>query len=227
MRFAPGETRRCSFETFLVVETSGGVTEWRAPRKAHAGGDLRLSIGDFVARWIPIGATDQLLAVGALSVTARWNGGAQTVSMVRGRRVDALAIPSTAASPEFRISLRNGPRALEVAVSEGDLRFLDLPLFVDYGAHTVEIVVDLSGGPDVVALDFVPEDELATAPLTLSFTRARPSRTWTWFARSPLAPGYRYRLFQSDGPPRSWSEPQSASAPLRLSARDLLQVVPS
>src|SRR6185503_14540123 len=42
MRFAPGETRRCSFETFLVVETSGGVTEWRAPRKAHAGGDLRL-----------------------------------------------------------------------------------------------------------------------------------------------------------------------------------------
>ena len=140
LRLAPGETRGCSFETFLITETAGGVNEWRAPRQAHPGGDLRLVIGDFAARWIPVAATDQLVSVGDLSVTARWTGNAQTVSLVRGRRVDTLVIPSPAASPEFRISLRNGPRALEVPVTEADLRFLDLPLFVEFGAHTVEIV---------------------------------------------------------------------------------------
>jgi hypothetical protein len=227
LRLAPGEPRGCSFETFVVTETSSGVNEWRAPRKTHPGGDLRLAIGDFAARWIPVGATDQLLAVGDLSIMARWSGNAQTVSLVRGHRLDTLAIPSAAVPLEFRISLRNGPRALEVQVAEADLRFLDLPLFLEYGAHTVEVAIDLTAGPDVIALDFVAEGEPDTAALTLPFTRSRSSRSWSWFARSPLAPGYRYRLFQSDGPPRPWSEPQSASAPLRLSARDLLQVVPS
>jgi hypothetical protein len=85
----------------------------------------------------------------------------------------------------------------------------------------VEISVTFEDdGPDVIALDLAPQLELESV-LTLSFTRLRPTRVYTWYARSPFAPGYCYRLFHSSMPPRPWSSPQSTFAPMQLAARQL------
>ena len=136
LRFAPGERRSCSFDTFLFAASATGVNEWRAGRKAHPGGDLRLGVGDFAARWIPIGATDQLVTAGALTVTVRWGGKAQTVTLTGARRLDTFVVPPGAEPLEFAIALRSGARVLEARVAETDLRFLDLPMFAeDRRAH--------------------------------------------------------------------------------------------
>jgi hypothetical protein len=226
LRFAPGEPRTCQVQTFVFANLRHGVTEYRAAARPHPGGDLRLDVTDFPVRWIPASATSQLVTAGALSIVARWSGHSQAIDFDRTRPSDTFLVPLDARPLDFELSLRSDGRTIARSVSEADLRFLDLALFPEYGAHSVEISIDFAGIPTVIALDLMPEDGGGDA-VTLSFSVTSPARTWTWFARSPFAPGFRYRLFQSGGPARAWSQPQPAFSPLRLSARDLIGAVAS
>jgi hypothetical protein len=221
LRLSPGEPKSYLIETFVIANLTSSVQEWRSPRRP-ATGDLRLTIDDFSARWLPVSATRQLLAEGSLLVTANWNGRTLTTTLTARQPRDTLVTPLDAgAVTEFSVELRGTNGVLRTPVTTRDLFFLDLTLFAEFGSHTVDISVAFEDdGPDVMALDLAPQSELESV-LTLSFTRSRPTRVYTWYARSPFAPGYCYRLFQSGMPPRPWSSPQSAFASLQLAARQL------
>jgi hypothetical protein len=220
LRLSPGEPKSYVVETFVVASLTNSVQEWRSPPRP-ATGDLRLTIDDFAARWLPVSATPQLLAEGALLVTAKWNGHTLATTLTARQPRDTLVTPRDAAVVDFSVELRATNGVLRTPVTTRDLFFLDLPLFAEFGSHTVDIRVEFEDdSPDVIALDLAPQSELESV-LTVSFTRSRPTRVYTWFARSPFAPGYCYRLFHSGLTPRPWSSPQSAFAPLQLAARQL------
>jgi hypothetical protein len=221
LRFAAGELATYTCETFVMLGTDSRVIELRSPRRPHAGSSTWFTVSDFALDWIPVAASAQLLREGAVTVAARWAGQAQTVSLTEDHPRDTLAIPAGVEGVELELALRRGGRRLRVPVQRGEHALLGLPMFREFGPHSVEISVDFAGGPDFVALDVKPEDEPDSAAVTVSFSRARPARTWNWFAPSPFAPGYRYRLFQSAAPSGRWSEPQSAFEALRLAARAL------
>ena len=220
LRLSPGEPKSYVVETFVVANLTNSIQEWRSPRRP-ATGDLCLNINDFAARWRPVFATPQLLAEGSLLVTAKWSGHTVATTLTSRQPRDTLVTPLDAAVTEFSVELRGTNGVLRTPVTARDLFFLDLPLFAEFGSHTVEISVTFEDdGPDVIALDLAPQLELESV-LTLSFTRSRPTRVYTWYARSPFAPGYCYRLFHSSMPPRPWSSPQSTFAPMQLAARQL------
>jgi hypothetical protein len=220
LRLSPGEPKSYVVETFVVANLTNSIQEWRSPRRP-ATGDLCLNINDFAARWLPVSATPQLLAEGTLLVTAKWSDHTLATTLTPRQPRDTLVTPLAAAVAEFSVELRGTNGVLRSPVTTRDLFFLDLPLFAEFGSHTVEIsVVFEDDGPDVIALDLAPQSELESV-LTLSFTRSRSTRVYTWYARSPFAPGYCYRLFHSGMPPRPWSSPQSAFAPVQLAARQL------
>jgi hypothetical protein len=226
LRLVPGESRACAVATFAFLETSSGVHEYRAPSLAHPGGDVSLGAADFAVRLVPVACTEQLVAAGSVTVTARWDGDSQSLALSPARREDTFTLPPQVTGVEYELSLAAGSSTVRARVPEADLRFLDRPLFREYGTQTVDVTVNFEDALQVIAVDFVPEGGEDADVVTLTFTPSRPSRTWTWFAASPFACGFRYRLFQS-GTPRAWSAPQSAFAALRLTARELLQMVPS
>ena len=188
LRLSPGEPKSYTVETFVVANLTKSVQEWRSPRRPVTG-DLRLTIDDFAARWLPVFATRQLLAEGSLRVAATWSGQTMATTLTAGQPRDTLVTPLDAAGVEFSVELRGTNGVLRPPVAARDLVFLDLPLFTEFGSHTVDISVAFEDdGPGVIALDLAPQSELESV-LTLSFTRSRPTRAFTWYARSPFAPG--------------------------------------
>ncbi len=221
LRFAADEPPAYQYETFLIVQTGTGIREWRSPAVEHSGGTLRLGPNDFAGRFVAVTATPQLLAAGLVSVLARWEDGDERVALSGDQPSDALVIASSARDARISCRLEREGRAIEAAATPARDLDLDLPLFREYGAHSVEIEVDFSGGPDFAAIDLKPEDAPDSAATTLAFSSTTPKRTWTWFAGSPFAPGYAYRAFRSSAPLEPWSAAQSPFEALTLRSRDL------
>lgn len=221
LRFAADEAPEYLIQTFVVAQTSTGIQEWRAERKSHSGGQLPLTMDDFAARFVPVEAAPQLLHEGTVEVIAGWDGVASKVTLTPDNPVDTLVCPRTAAPVLFACQLSRSGRTLQARLPGGDRLFLDLSLFAEYGAHSIEIAIDFTGGPDLVALELKAENSPDSTASTLAFTALKPRRTWNWFASSPFAPGYCYRLYQAENP-AAWSAAQSPFDNLQLSARDLM-----
>lgn len=222
LRFAANEEPKYEIETFVFAQTTSGVQEWRSPRRAHAGNELRLGPVDFPARFIPVEASRQLLQEGAVSLTARWDSFAQTIRLTEKQPTDALVCQATVNPVELVCQLDPPTLSLHATLPAADRLFLDLPLFREFGSHQVQVEMDFQDGPEVVAVQFKPESEADTEATTLAFTRAKPKRDYLWFARSPRSPGYRYRGFATSDP-GPWSAAQSPFEPLRLKAAELLK----
>lgn len=222
LRFAANEEPKYDIETFVFAQTDGGVQEWRSPRRAHAGNELRLSPADFPARFMPVEASRQLLQEGAVSLTARWDKFAQTIHLTDSQPTDALVCQANANQLDLVCRIAHSNASLQTTIPAAERLFLDLPLFPEFGSHEVAVEMDFQDGPDVAAVQFKPESEADMQATTLSFTRAKPKRDYLWFASSPWSPGFRYRVFAASDP-GPWSAPQSPFEPLRLRAADLLR----
>jgi len=211
LRFAPNEPPRFQVRTFAVIEDSTGILMLEGPEREAEGPEVRLSADDFPVRFLPLEISPQLAELAEVEAAA----GAASVTFPRGVLQTTLVLPRDA-DPLVRWTVsRNGQRL----VVEGGQR-LDLPRFAGYGSHTVAIEIAFApGDPAVVALDLMPEASAAVT--TLAFTPTLAEREWTWFAASPFAPGYRYRIFDSAAE-RPWSTIQPPGAALRLEARRLL-----
>jgi hypothetical protein len=221
LRLSPAEPPDYDVEPWVLLRTLAGPRLFRSPRRRHRGSDLRLAASDFAVRWIPVSGSAQLLREGAVTVSAHWDGQMQTIALARERPSDTLAVPAGAEGLRLEVAIRKGERVLRAPVATLERSFLDLTLFKEFGSHTVDVNIDFADAPDVLALDLRAEGDPETSAVTLSFSTSRPQRTWTWFAASPFAPGYCYRLFRSTPPPHPWSAPQPPFAPLRLIARNL------
>ncbi|NER84415.1 MAG: hypothetical protein F6K42_33780, partial [Leptolyngbya sp. SIO1D8] len=126
-----------------------------------------------------------------------------------------LALPEGAidATVEITACDRQSDRHLQLEPRPATGLRLDRHSFKEYGTHSVEIECVFPENFDFFAIDVLPEGVVETAATltTLSFTRDRPVRQWTWFADSPFQPGYRYRQHAHPGEsPRAWSSLQSA-----------------
>ena len=223
LRFAADESPDYQIQTFVWARTDAGVQEWRSPRKPHSGGELRLTVDDFAARFVPVEAAPQLLNEGTVEITASWDGASETLALAPEKPTDTLVCARTAANLAFACRLRRSGRVLQAPIPAGDRLFLDLALFREYGAHHIDIAIDFTGGPDLVAMELKAEDSPDAAAAILAFTALKPGRGWNWFAGSPFAPGYCFRPYQAEHP-AAWSAPQSPFETLRLNARDLVGV---
>lgn len=162
-----------------------------------------------------------MLAEGTVLVTAHWGGESETVTLTQANPCDALVYNAAAQTVTFECLLKRAGGELKAAVPRPPVLSLDITVFPEYGPHSVQIEIDFAGSTNVVGLELTPEDQQDHPAATVMFTPDKPSRTWTWFAKSPFAPGYRYRVYQAGGAAREWSVPQSPFSALRLNARNL------
>jgi hypothetical protein len=227
LRFSARESPEYGVQTFVVVQTAGGVREWRSARVAHVGRDVRLSPDDFAVRFLPVLASPQILAAGAVAVTATWDGDSQRVAIADAAG-DTLVVPRAATTVTCTcLVTKNGQTISADAPVGGDAVVLDLPLFREAGSHTVSIDVAFADGVSLVAVELKPEAASDRDAIVVSFTPAAAQRSWTWLASSPFAPGFRYRVFTTGAAPAPWSDPQSPFDALHLDARALVDSRPS
>jgi hypothetical protein len=227
LRFSAREAPDYGVQTFVVVQADSGVREWRAARVAHAGRDLRLTPDDFAVRFLPVLASPQLLAAGAVSVTAAWDGDSQRLAIADAAG-DTLVIPRAATTVTCTCVVTKDGRTISADALAGDgVIALDLPLFREAGSHTVQIDVAFSDGVPLVAVELKPEAASDRDAVVVSFTPAAATRSWTWLASSPFTPGFRYRVFTTGAAPARWSDPQSPFEALHLDARALVNSRPS
>jgi hypothetical protein len=223
MRFSARESPEYGVQTFVVVQTNGGVREWRSARVAHTGRDVRLTPDDFAVRFLPVQASPQLLAAGDVAVTATWDGDSQHLAIADAAG-DTLVVPRAAATVTCTCVVTKDGRAIRADAPVGDGPIvLDLPLFRESGSHAIDIVVTFADGPSLVAIELKPEAAADRDAVVVSFTPAAATRRWTWLASSPFTPGFRYRLFTAGAAPGPWSAPQSPFDALHLDARALVE----
>lgn len=218
LRFSANEAAEYGIQTFAIVQTAGGLREWRSTRDVRAGRDLRLTTDDFDMRFIPVTASPQLVEAGVVSVSAAWGGDSQVV-LLGDRRTDTLVVPRSATVVRCTCLLTRDGRTVtaDVPLRDGALS-VDLGLFREFGPHTVSIEVAFAPGSSLVALEVKPEAADDRAALVLSFTPVSSVRQFTWLAASPFAPGFRFRPYRTSGALSAWSDPQSAFDTLRLDA---------
>lgn len=211
LRFAPNERTLVQVRTFVVLEEASGMRMLEGPEREVEGSEVRLTVDDFPVRFLPLMISPQLAELAEVEATV----GDVSVRFSRGVVETTLVLPREV-EPMVRWRVTSNEQQLVV---DGGQR-LELPRFAGYGSHTVVIEVTFApDDPAVVALDLMPE--ASGAVTTLAFTPTLARREWTWFAGSPFAPGYRYRVFDVAGS-RSWSPVQPPGAALQLDARRLV-----
>jgi hypothetical protein len=214
------------YTTYAALQQDGGVTRLEGPEREHAGAWLSLTPDDFPVDFVSVSADRALLSLAAVSGTLAWGGpepGARSFALDLASPALALALPRGAPDAALTIAAqeRAGGRTLRLGPLPAKSLRVGTYSFAEYGPHAVEVTCAFDDASQICAIELLPEDRSDTdeALAVLVFTPARPSRTWTWFARSPFAPGYRYRPRRDPGqPPAPWSAVQSPFEPLAIRA---------
>jgi hypothetical protein len=219
------------YTTYAALQQDGGVTRLDSPEREHAGAWLSLTPDDFPVEFVSISADRILLDLAVVSGTLAWGGsepGARSFALDPAAPALALALPRGAPDAALTIEAqaRAGARTLRLGPLPAKSMRLGTYSFAEYGPHTVEVTCTFDDASQIYAIELATEDQMdaKSAPVLLMFTPARPSRSWTWFARSPFAPGYRYRPRREAGqPPAPWSEVQSPFVPLNISSVEIAE----
>lgn len=209
------------YKTFVILQDSGGIHRLEGADTPQEGDKLDLHIDDFPLTFIPVEASDRLLAAGALSCTLSYGGMQKTFSLTASQPRLTLAAPNSPASTlEFEVRSADGANVLKLGPLPARPTQLDLSSFREYGPQTLDIHCNFSPGAHLLAIDLLPQAS-AESPDSVSvvaLTPESPQRQWTWFASSPFAPGYRYRLHKTEPPANPWSNVLSPFEPLVLEA---------
>ncbi len=85
---------------------------------------------------------------------------------------------------------------------------IDITSFREYGTHEVKLKFE-TPITEIVALDLLPEylESESKNITTISFSKEKQERTWSWFSPSIFKAGFKYRIHGQDD--ESWSEIQS------------------
>jgi hypothetical protein len=218
---------RCT-PTAVLIE-GAGVRQLKGDAQPSESTFLRLDVDDFPAVFVHVGGSVGLLGQatveGTLHRFSAQGPVAQAFKLTAAQPAVALALPRDAegASLEIRaVPPNGGPPVVLGPLPAADLQ-LDLHSFSGYGPHRVHVECNFPDGVADLAVDLVPEAR-AEEPSALGLvhlTPEQPAADWSWFADSPFAPGYRFRLHPRPGEqPDPWSEAQSPSEPLLLTAGD-------
>lgn len=218
LQFSPAEKIAYTYRTFVIFEDSAGIHRLEGKDTLSEGERLDLHVDDFPVNFVPVQATDRVLAVASVSGTLSHGQVQNRFSLTTAQPRITLSVPQDAEDPslEFEIRSKDGARMLKLGPMPARAVDLDLSSFREYGPQSVEISCTFAGQAQLLAIDLVPEQS-TDAPAnvtTLAMTPRTPKRQWTWFASSPFAPGYRYRLHGAN----DWSDVLSPFAPLPLQA---------
>ena len=216
LRLAPQEQLQYTYATFVVWQSAGLVERLDGPQTSYSGERLELTLTDFPVDFLPLEASQALLGLAAISGVVRGQNGTVRIessfSLTPEQPSIAHPLPkgATAITVEIEARAKDGPGVLHLSRSVAGGLSLGLSSFREYGAQTVDIECDFSGGAATqAAIDLLPEGDAETAGAitVLSFTPAKPRRPWTYAAESPFRPGYRYRMHPSaDESAGPWSE---------------------
>jgi hypothetical protein len=233
LRLAPGETPSFTARPFVWRESPTGPQRLDGPARAFAGNTLTLGVTDFPVEFVPVEASDDLLAVAKVDATCHWEGCTQPlrVQLCRGAPSAAFALPSDTVGALIEIAataLDGAGKAVVLPPTAARPMRLSLASFPEFGSHRVTISMAVDPGASLAVVDLLPEalPDAAGNISTLVFTPARPTRDWNWFAPSPFAAGYRWRRHIDTGTPVPWSDVQSPFIPLNVSARELTEAAP-
>lgn len=201
VQLAPGEPLRYRYTPFAVVTDSEGARQVDGTTRDGAGEVLRLSPADFPVELALCEATADLARLAVLSGVCAWEAGdqvhEQAFTLDGGRLTAGIAVPRDRDSLRIDVlaAARDGSGALALGPFETPPVRLDLGSFPSYGPRQARVRCEFDDAATVRAVSLLPlgEEDRPENATTLALTPAEPVATYRWFARSPFAPGYRYR----------------------------------
>lgn len=222
LRLSTREPAAYIYTTFAVLADDHGAEEVTGAPIAHTGDQLELSAEDFPLDFVAVAAEPALLELAYVRCTLRRpaTGAAERplehrFALTPERPARSLALPrgaALAASLSVEAEERGGAGRLQL----GSLPAVDLSIdrssFREYGPQRVTIRATLAAGAPSLLVELLPEGvpETPEAIGLVQLRPDRPSQEWSYFAPSPFAAGYRYRLGQpGHTPPTPWSEVRS------------------
>jgi hypothetical protein len=235
LRLAPREPAAYSFTTFAVLADERGAQEVRGEPVAHTGEQLELTGEAFPLEFVAVAAELALLELAHVRCTLqRPAAGADDsplehrFELTPERPARSLALPrgaAAAATLSVEAEERGGAGRLRLGpLPAGDLS-ISRASFREYGPQRATILADLAAGEPSLLIELLPEGAPETPTTTglIQLRPDRPSQEWRYFAPSPFAPGFRYRLRRPDHePPAPWSEVRSPFEPLLVGGAETL-----
>jgi hypothetical protein len=216
LRLSPAEKPDYTYKSFVVLESE--MKRYEGPEVPHSGNYLALQPADFPLTFVPIEAANELLELADIRVICHYSQNGTEPQKTfdfsgdRGSAVIALRKSETGVTLDIEARSKDGQRVLRLSSIPATPLRLGLTSFREYGPHEIEIECVFANDLKLIAIDLLAEGRTETPSeiTTLHFTPAKPKREWTWFAKSPFYPGYRYRLRgPADSPPIAWSQPRS------------------
>jgi hypothetical protein len=223
LRLAAREPVAFSYSAFAVLADAHGAQEVTAAPVEHTGEQLELSVDDFPVEFVAVSAEPALLELGEVRCTLRRPAPKPDApplehrfELTPERPSRSLALPrgaSADATLAVEVAERGGPGLLRL----GPLPAADLAVerfsFREYGPQRVAVRADLPAGAPPLLVELLPEGapETAASIGRVQLRPGHPSQEWRYFAGSPFAPGYRYRIA---GRNTAWSAVQSPFEPL-------------
>jgi hypothetical protein len=228
LRFSPAEEPEYTATTSVVVRDGTGIQQVRGEPVQHSGGSVELNASHFPVDFIPVGASRALLELARITITCVRStpGGEvrQSFELNAQKSSTAVALPKEAENVTFDLQLQSldGGKTLALNALPARPLYLSLTSFPEYGAHTVDVECLLDGSMELFAVDLLPENQPETpeAIKLLFFTPDQPKKSWSWYANSPLYPGYRWRVHATgDDTTNPWITVNSPFEPLQIDAR--------
>jgi hypothetical protein len=189
---------------------------------------VTLTADDFLVTFAHVTAADRLLALATVTIALQYTYGGratlQQFTLTSANPSVSVGIPRDATSASLQLSAQpsDGGAPLALAAMQPGRINVDLPLFREYGPHTIDVSADFSSSGGTLVLELQSEGQSAdptATPDLLMLTAAQPSSTWGYVAASPFHPGYRYRRSATPPTPASaWSPVLSPFQPLLLDA---------
>jgi hypothetical protein len=232
LAFSIRETPGYTFTPYVVLDGEKARGAPVTVSAADAGGrdprDLSLFPHDFPVGFVPVRASDELLALADVTVAPSWqhrHAPPPPFELAAARPARTLAIPRGARDVSITITARR--RARPSTLTLGPLPpapryLLDLWSFPGYGPHAAELVWSFAAGEPPAVIELVPDGDGDEERTLERFEPGRPRVTYEWFARSPFTPGFKARLLGAT----TWSGPYPAVGSLPLSRAALQAALP-
>lgn len=228
VQLSPKEKFAYRYQTFVILQDSTGMRRLEGDETTHEGEQLELNISDFPVNFVSLEAADRLLATGTVSGTLRYDDAQSSFSLTASQPRLALAVPRDAsATLEFQFQSVDKAHVLHLGPAPAGATHLDLSSFREYGPQTLDVRCTFHDGAALLAIDLLPEGASDTPNniTVIGMTPNSPQKQWTWFATSPFAPGYRYRIHTNQGEGNPWSDVRSPFEPLLLDSAAATQAV--
>ncbi len=206
LRFSPAEEGKYNYEPFMLVKGINGTRNIKGKPGQSIGEHLLLRTDDFAVNFLAFEAAPDLLAIASLFLSFSNNSTNTTNYEINSTHpLLSIGFPASETMPEKinvkAVSIKSGITLDLPPLSCVSVR-LGLHHFPEYGYHEINITCNFSGLKDLITIELKDEGAGPDAkPSLCFFTPANSSKQWNYFADSPFACGYQYRIKKQDGNP--------------------------